>query len=63
MAERKMIVTLNSFEQRLIVNALTDFRNSRIRENQPTEDLDDLILMVIDAAPQKERKKVDRATR
>ena len=63
MAEDKVVVTLESFEQRLLVGALTDFRNELIREERPTEDVDVLLLKVIDAAPQKERKKADRAAR
>lgn len=63
MAEDKVLVTLDSFEQRLLVSALTDFRNELLREEKPTEDVDGLLLKVIDAAPQKERKKADRAAR
>ena len=63
MAEDKVLVTLDSFEQRLMVSALTDFRNDLIREEQPTEDVDGLLLKVIDAVPRKERKKADRAAR
>ncbi len=63
MAEDKVLVTLDSFEQRLMVSALTDFRNELICEERPTEDVDGLLLKVIDAAPQKERKKADRAAR
>ena len=63
MADDKIVVTLDSFEQRLLVGALTDFRNELIREERPTEDVDVLLLKDIDAAPQKERKKADRAAR
>ena len=63
MAEGKVVVALDSFEQRLLVGALTDFRNELLREEKPTEDVDTLLLKVIDAAPQKERKKADRAAR
>lgn len=63
MAEDKVVMTLDSFEQRLLVGALTDFRNELLREERPTEDVDVLLLKVIDAAPQKERKKADRAAR
>jgi hypothetical protein len=63
MADDKIVVTLDSFEQRLLVGALTDFRNELIREERPTEDVDVLLLKVIDAAPQRERKKADRAAR
>ena len=63
MAEDKVVVTLDSFEQRLMVNAITDFRNDLIQAERPTEDVDGLLLKVIDAVPQKERKKADRAAR
>ena len=63
MAEDKVVVALDSFEQRLLVSALTDFRNDLLREEKTTEDVDGLLLKVIDAAPQKERKKADRAAR
>ena len=63
MTEGKVVMTLDSFEQRLLGGALTDFRNELIREERPTEDVDVLLLKVIDAAPQKERKKAARAAR
>ena len=62
-AAEKVVVTLDSFEQRLLVGALADFRNELLREEKPTEDVDRMILKVIDAVPQKERKKADRAVR
>ena len=62
-AEKTVVVTLDSFEQRLMASALTDFRNELLREEKPTEDVDGLLLKVIDAVPQKERKKADRAAR
>ena len=63
MAEEKVVVTLDNFEQRLMVSGLADFRNDLIREEKPTEDVDELILKVIDAPTEKVRKKADRAAR
>ena len=63
MAGDKVVVTLDDFEQRLMVNGLADFRNDLIRENKPTEDVDDLILKVIDAPTKKEKRRADRETR
>ena len=63
MAGDKVVVTLDDFEQRLMVNGLADFRNDLIREDKPTEDVDDLILKVIDAPTKKESRKADRETR
>ena len=61
--DEKVVVTLDDFEQRLLVSGLADFRNDRIRDEKPTEDVDDLILKVIDAPTQKEKRKADREAR
>ena len=63
MADEKRVVMLDDFEQRLMVNGLTDFRNDLLQEDKPTEDLDDLILKVIDAPTKKEKRRADRETR
>ena len=63
MAEEKVVVTLDNFEQRLMVSVLADFRNDLIRDEKPTEDVEELILKVIDAPTEKVRKKADRAAR
>ena len=59
-AER-VVVTLDGFEQRLMVNGLNDFRNDLLREEKPTEDVDDLILKVIDAPKEKQRRSLREA--
>lgn len=61
--DEKVVVTLDDFEQRLLVSGLADFRNDLIRDEKPTEDVDDLILKVIDAPTQKEKRKSDREAR
>ena len=63
MAGEKVVVTLDDFEQRLMINGLADFRNDLIREDKPTDDVDDLILKVIDAPTKKEKRKADHETR
>ena len=61
--DEKVVVTLDDFEQRLLVSGLADFRNDLLRDEKPTEDVDDLILKVIDAPTQKEKRKADREAR
>ena len=61
--DEKVVVTLDDFEQRLLVSGRADFRNDLIRDAKPTEDVDDLILKVIDAPTQKEKRKADREAR
>ncbi len=63
MSEEKRVITVDDYEHRLMVNGLADFRNDLIREDKPTEDVDELLLKVIDAPTKKEKKKADRAER
>lgn len=63
MADEKRVVMLDDFEQRLMVNGLTDFRNDLLREDKPTEDVDNLILKVIDAPTRKEKRRTNREAR
>ena len=54
MAEEKRVVELTNFEYRLMVGGLASFRNDLVREEKPTEDVNELLLKVIDA-PKKKR--------
>ena len=63
MAEEKKVITLDDFEQRRMVSGLMDFRNELLKEEKPTEDINDLILKVIDAPTKKEKRRFDREER
>ena len=63
MADEKKVITLDDFEQRLMVSGLMDFRNDLLKEEKPTEDINDLISKVIDAPTKKEKRKADREER
>lgn len=49
MTEKKRRIILTDFEHRLLVKALAEFRNQLLQIKNPTEDINDLILKVIDA--------------
>jgi len=63
MAEEKKVLTLDEFEQRLMVSGLMDFRNDLLKDDKPTEDINDLILKVIDAPTKKEKQRAEREER
>lgn len=63
MSDKKRVIMLDDFEQRLMVNGLTDFRNDLLREDKPTEDVDNLILKVIDAPTRKKKRRTNREER
>jgi len=62
MTDTGVTVNLDSFEQRLVVKGMNNFRNELIRDEKPTEDVDDILLKIIDAPPQK-RKRDEREAR
>ena len=62
MGNEKVMVTLDSFEQRLMVKGLVGFKNDMKQQDRPLEDIEDLILKVIDAPPAKEKRR-DREER
>ena len=55
MAEQKVMVQLDNFEQRILVGTMAEKRNDLIREDKPTEDVDEILLKLIDAPPVKRR--------
>ncbi|MBQ9030691.1 MAG: hypothetical protein IJ106_04470 [Parasporobacterium sp.] len=62
MTDTGVTVNLDSFEQRLVVKGMNNFRNELIRDEKPTEDVDDILLKIIDA-PQQKRKRDNREAR
>lgn len=59
----EVFVTLDDFEQRVVVKGLYDLRNALIREGQPTEDVNDVLLKVIDAPPLRKKRRGSREAR
>ena len=62
MTDSDVMIKVNDFEQRLLVNGMNRFRNDLIREELPTEDVDDVLLKIIDAPPAK-KKRIRREAR
>lgn len=46
--KRKIKVKFTDFECNLLINGMNEFRNMLLAENLPTEDVDDLLIMLID---------------
>jgi len=47
---RKVKVKFTDFECNLLINGMNEFRNMLLAEGLPTEDIDDLLIMLIDKA-------------
>ncbi len=63
MREDERSVYVNDYEHRVMVNGLSEFRNMLIREDRPTDDVDDLLLKIIDAPYRYPKRRADRDER
>lgn len=63
MFTEKRVLTIDSDEQQLMVRSLYDLRSAQIKNDGPTEDVDDLLLKVIDAPTKREKRRADREAR
>jgi len=55
MEKYNIAVELTPREQRVLVGQMNESRNRLIEENQPTEDVDNIILKTIQAKPAKKK--------
>ncbi len=63
MANDTRVITLDDFEHNLLINGFNEFRNRLIEEDEPTEDVDELLLKLLDAPLQKEKRHFSRDSR
>ncbi|KUO73196.1 MAG: hypothetical protein APF77_13120 [Clostridia bacterium BRH_c25] len=62
MKEEERVLTLDDYEYGVVVNALNEMRNDLIKEERPTDAVDELLLKTIDAPTKKsKRRKQDEA--
>ena len=59
--EERRVIALNSYEHGVVINALNELRNGPIREEQPTDVVDELLLKTIDAPTRRTRRNRDEA--
>ena len=53
----KVYVTLESFDQRLMINSLVSFKNDLEKQGKPTEDVSYLIMKVINAPSARDKRR------
>ena len=58
MIEERRVLELDKYEYGVVFHSLNDKRNELLREQRPTDAVDDVLLKVIDA-PTKKEKKLD----
>lgn len=57
MKEDKRVLELDKYEYGVVFHSLNDKRNDLIKEQRPTDAVDDVLLKVIDAPTKKEKKR------
>ena len=57
MKEEERALTLDDYEYVVVVNALNELRNDLIKDERPTDAVDELLLKTIDAPTKKAQKK------
>ncbi len=63
MFELKRIIAVTDNQQRVKVRCLSDARNGAIRDGKPTEDLNEVIMLTINAPTKREKRRMDREGR
>ena len=51
--EQKRVLTVNSYEYNLLLNAMVEYRNQLKREEKSTQVIDEVLLRLIDAPVKK----------
>lgn len=55
MKEERYHIELDKYDKNIVLNALNTLRNQQVREERPTDPVDDLIIKVSDAPTRKAR--------
>lgn len=59
--EERRVITLDNYEHGVVINALNELCNGLIREERPTDVVDELLLKTIDAPTRRTRRSRDEA--
>ena len=63
MRSDKRVIVVDDLLYNLMLNGLNDFRNKLLEQDKPTEDVDKLLLMILDAPTVRERRRAYRDER
>lgn len=55
--EEKRVIEVDEYQQRLIINSLNDQRNRLVELDRPTDFVDEVLLLTMDAPIRKQKKR------
>ena len=58
--EEKRVIEVDEYQQRLIINSLNDKRNELVEQERPTDFVDEVLLLTMDAPTKRQRRKDDK---
>ena len=56
MSNEKRVLELDQYEHSLLIHSLNEQRNQMIKEQEPTDAVDEILLKIIDASIARERR-------
>lgn len=56
MSNEKRVLELDQYEHSLLIHSLNERRNQMIKEQEPTDAVDEILLKIIDASIARERR-------
>ena len=55
--KEERVLTLDNYEYGVVVNAFNELRNDLIKDDKPTDAVDELLLKTIDAPTRKQKRR------
>lgn len=59
----KRVIVVDEFDHNIIANGMNEYRNMLIKKEMPTEDVDRVLYVILDAPTKRELRRADREAR
>lgn len=59
----KRVIVVDEFDHNIIANGMNEYRNMFIEKEMPTEDVDRVLYVILDAPTKRELRRADREAR
>ena len=61
--EDKRVIVVDEFDHNVIANGMNEYRNMLLEKEMPTEDVDKVLYIILDAPTKRELRRADREAR
>jgi len=59
----KRVIIVDEFDHNVIANGMNEYRNMLLEKEMPTEDVDKVLYIILDAPTKRELRRADREAR